>query len=52
VDQKTLDLRVKCFGALKKVIPTKTIVRWLQLERRLQLLIDAQLAKDLPVIQP
>jgi hypothetical protein len=52
VDQKTLDLRVKCFGALKKAIPTKTIVRWLQLERRLQLLIDAQLAKDLPVIQP
>lgn len=51
VDQKTLDLRVRCFGALEKVMPAKTIVRWLQLERRLQLLIDAQLAKDLPVIQ-
>jgi hypothetical protein len=50
VDQKTLDLREKCFGALEKAIPAKTIVRWLQLERRLQLLVDAQLAKDLPVI--
>lgn len=51
VDQKTLDLRTKCFGALEKVLPAKTIVRWLQLERRLQLLVDAQLSKDLPVIQ-
>ena len=51
VDQKTLDLRTKCFGALEKVLPGKTIVRWLQLERRLQLLVDAQLSKDLPVIQ-
>jgi len=51
VDQKTLDLRAKCFGALEKAMPAKTVVRWLQLERRLQLLIDAQLAKDLPAIQ-
>jgi hypothetical protein len=51
VDQKTLDLRARCFGALEKIMPAKTIVRWLQLERRLQLLVDAQLAKDLPVIQ-
>ena len=50
VDQKTLDLRAKCFGALEKAVPAKTIVRWLQLERRLQLLIDTQLSKDLPVI--
>ena len=51
VDQKTLDLRTKCFGALEKALPGKTIVRWLQLERRLQLLVDVQLAKDLPLIQ-
>ena len=51
VEQKTLDLRARCFGALEKVMPAKTIVRWLQLERRLQLLVDAQLAKDLPAIQ-
>jgi hypothetical protein len=51
VDQKTLDLRRKCFAALEKSLPHKTIVRWLQLERRLQLLIDAQLARDLPGIE-
>jgi hypothetical protein len=51
VDRKTLDLRAKCFAELEKSLPPKTIVRWLQLERRLQLLIDAQIAKDLPVIQ-
>jgi hypothetical protein len=51
VDQRTLDLRAKCFGALEKALPGKTIVRWLQLERRLQLLVDAQIAQDLPAIK-
>ena len=50
VDQKTLDLRARCFGALEKVLPVRTIVRWLQLERRLQLFTDAQIAKDFPAI--
>jgi len=51
VDQRTLDLRAKCFGALEKKLPAKTVVRWLQLERRLQLYVDAQLAKELPTIK-
>ena len=51
VDQRTLDLRAKCFGALEKALPGKTMVRWLQLERRLQLLVDAQIAQDLPGIK-
>jgi hypothetical protein len=51
VDQRTLDLRTKCFGALEKTLPAKTIVRWLQLERRLQLLVDAQIAQDFPAIK-
>lgn len=51
VDQRTLDLRRKCFAALEKVIPAKTVVRWVQLERRLQLMIDTQIAKDLPMVQ-
>src|SRR4029078_8247374 len=41
-DQRTLDVRQKCFGALEQSLPAKTIVRWLQLELRRQLLIDAQ----------
>jgi hypothetical protein len=52
VDQRTLDLRAKCFGALEKALPAKTIVRWLQIERRLQLLVDAQIARDFPVLKP
>jgi hypothetical protein len=51
VDQRTLDLRMKCFGALEKALPAKTIARWLQLERRLQLLVDAQIAQDFPAIK-
>ncbi|BFU96540.1 MAG: exported protein of unknown function [Nitrospira sp.] len=51
VDQQTLDLRVKCFGTLEKSLSAKTVVRWLQLERRLQLYVDAQLAKELPAIK-
>ncbi|HEY7533865.1 MAG TPA: hypothetical protein VH681_13910 [Nitrospiraceae bacterium] len=51
MDQRTLDLRTKCFAQLEKVLPAKTVVRWLQLERRLQLLVDSQLAKDLPAIK-
>jgi hypothetical protein len=51
VDRRTLDLRTKCFNSLEKVLPAKTIVRWLQLERRLQLLVDAQIAQNFPAIK-
>lgn len=51
VDRRTLELRQKCFGALEKTLSAKTIVRWLQLERRLQLLVDAQISQNLPGIQ-
>lgn len=51
VDQKTLNLRTKCLGSLEKALPGKTLVRWLQLERRLQLMVDTQIAQNLPVIQ-
>src|SRR5215467_10299477 len=51
VDRRTLDLRTRCFSSLEKALPTKTIVRWLQLERRLQLLVDAQIAQNFPAIK-
>ena len=50
VDRRTLDLRTKCFNSMEKALPAKTIVRWLQLERRLQLLVDAQIAQNFPAI--
>jgi hypothetical protein len=48
VDQATADLRKHYFGEMEQALPVKTVARWLQLERRLQLFMDAKLAKDLP----
>ena len=51
VDQATVDLRKRFFGELEKVLTAKTAARWLQLERRLQLFLDAKLAKDVPTLK-
>lgn len=51
VDQGTVDLRKRFFGELEKVLTAKTAARWLQLERRLQLFLDAKLAKDVPTLK-
>lgn len=50
VDQATVDLRKRVFGELEKALSAKTAARWLQLERRLQLFLDAKLAKDVPTL--
>jgi hypothetical protein len=50
-DTQAKQLAEDVFDVDQKTLPPKTIVRWLQLERRLQLLVDAQLAKDLPGIE-
>lgn len=51
VDQMALDLRKKSFQEMSAVLPAKTVVRFLQLERRLQQLVDVQLASELPIIK-
>lgn len=51
VDQMTLDLRKKYFDELGKVLRAKTVTRFLQFERRLQLLTDVQIASDFPAIK-
>lgn len=51
VDQMTLDLRKKSFQEMSTVLPARTVVRFLQLERRLQQLVDVQLASELPIIK-
>lgn len=51
VDQMTLDLRKKTFQELTGVLSPKTAARFLQIERRLQLLLDVQLAADLKPIK-
>jgi len=51
VDQMTLDLRKKYFQELSTVVSAKTAARFLQLERRLQQLVDVQLASGYPLIK-
>lgn len=51
VDQLTLDLRKKYFQEIAAVLSPKTAARFLQLERRLQQLVDVQLASDFPLIK-
>jgi hypothetical protein len=51
VDQMTLDLRKKYFQEMAGVLSPKTAARFLQLERRLQQLVDVQLASKFPLIK-
>lgn len=51
VDQMTLDLRKKYFQEMAGVLSPKTAARFLQLERRLQQLVDIQLASQFPLIK-
>lgn len=51
VDQMTLDLRKKAFEEIAKALSPKTAARFLQLERRLQQLVDVQLASSVQPIK-
>ncbi|MDF0673566.1 MAG: hypothetical protein P0120_04385 [Nitrospira sp.] len=51
VDQMTLDLRKKAFEELAGALSPKTAARFLQLERRLQQLVDVQLASSVQPIK-
>jgi hypothetical protein len=43
-----VDLRKKYFKEFSKVLPVVTVVKFYQLENRLDLLINVQLAAELP----
>lgn len=51
VDQRTLDLRKKYFEELSGVVSPKTAARFLQIERRIQQLVDVQMASGYPAIK-
>jgi hypothetical protein len=51
VDQRTLDLRKKYFEEMSGAVSPKTAARFLQLERRIQQLVDVQIASQFPVIK-
>jgi hypothetical protein len=49
-DQRTA-LRNKYYEAMKKVLPTVLVVRFFQLDGQIQMLIDLQMASNLPIIE-
>jgi hypothetical protein len=50
VDQDVAALRIKYLPEFQKVLPAKKLGRYEQLERRTQLMIDMQLASQIPLV--
>lgn len=51
VEQKVAELRIKYVPIFSKVVPGTAVATFFQIERRLQAVIDLQLAAQLPVVQ-
>jgi len=51
VDQSVAQLRIKYVPIFQKVIPGTKVATFFQLDRRLQMLIDMQLASQIPLVQ-
>lgn len=46
-----MKLRREYFKKISKVVPGQKAARWLQVENRIQLLIDLELASELPLLR-
>jgi len=51
VDEAVAQLRIKYVPIFQKVIPGTKVATFFQLDRRLQMVIDLQLASQLPLVQ-
>lgn len=51
LDQKKFALRKEYYGKMKAVLPTVLAVRFFQIDNQLQMLIDLQIAANLPIIE-
>jgi hypothetical protein len=51
LDDQRLALRKKYYEILKKTLPTVLVVRFFQVENQLQLILDLQIASNLPIIE-
>jgi hypothetical protein len=51
LDEQRLALRKKYYDLLKKALPTVIVVRFFQVENQLQLILDLQIASNLPIIE-
>jgi hypothetical protein len=52
IDRSVGDLRVRYVPTFRKVLSAKNTALFYQLDRRIQLMIDLQLASSLPLIEP
>ncbi|HXJ91761.1 MAG TPA: hypothetical protein VMT20_02630 [Terriglobia bacterium] len=52
VDESVTQLRMKYFPTFRKVLSAQKTALFYQLDRRVQLMIDLQLASQLPLIEP
>ena len=51
VDEQVSELRAKYVPIVNKILPGKKTATYFQLERRIQMMIDIQLASQLPLVQ-
>ena len=51
LEEQRTALRKKYYQLMKKVLPTVLVVRFFQLDNQLQMLIDLQIASNLPIIE-
>jgi len=51
LDEQTAQLRTKYLPLFSKVVPGKVVATFFQLDRRIQSLLDIQLAANIPLVQ-
>jgi hypothetical protein len=51
LDEKRMALREKYYGVMKKSLPAILVVRFFQVENQIQLIVDLQIASNLPIIE-
>jgi hypothetical protein len=51
LDEKRMALREKYYGIMKKALSPTLAVRFFQVEHQLQLIVDLQIAANLPIIE-
>ncbi|HLW88944.1 MAG TPA: hypothetical protein VKR57_10665 [Terriglobales bacterium] len=51
LEDQRIALRRKYYEAMKKALPTVLVVRFFQVDNQIQLLVDLQIASNLPIIE-
>jgi Spy/CpxP family protein refolding chaperone len=52
VDESVVQLRLKYLPTFRQILSAKSTARFFQLDRRVQMMIDLQLASAIPLVQP